>query len=174
MFFSMNVANCMDYTDKTFLQITLNEIGIARFASGSLEEALEAFADALALWQDLDNTPGVIRSLNNIGCTYFALNEFDSALEAFEETLEIQRSFLLDNTFGSQEGKSRQSNDELKQRLVGVSQTLFNMAYTYKATGSQATTRFLIEEVLTMHKTLSGDTEKICEIEDILSVLDSD
>ena len=149
-----------------------NEIGVARFGDGDFEGALGIFADLLAIWQDRDVTDGIIQSLNNIGCTYFALGEFDSCVEAFEEKLDVQRFFLL-NCVGSQSDEFGTSNETLKKALVGVADTLSNLAYVYKASGSPDTARFFLEEALTINKSLgSKGSEQMHDIFDILSKLD--
>jgi len=154
------------------LQIYRNEVGIAQFAKGDFEEALKEFADSLGIWQDLGINLNTIRALNNIGSTYFALDELDSAMEAFEEALEIQRSYLIDY-FGSKLKQPKERSEALKRALTGVSETLCNMAYVHKASGSSSTARFFMEEALTIHKTLApGDPTN--EIVDLLSLLEPD
>ena len=151
-----------------------NEVGVARFGSGYFEEALGDFADLFAIWQDRDVTNGVIQSLNNIGSTYFALGELESCLEAFEEALDVQRFYIL-NYFGSQPNELSSSNETLKQALAGVSNTLCNLSYVYKATGSPATARFFLEEALTIHKSLvrNEQSDHMHDIIDLLSHLES-
>ena len=143
----------------------LNGIGITRFASGEFEEALTEFEDSLALWQDLEERSGIIRTLNNIGSTCFALDELNSALSAFDEALELHRAYLVES-FGPRT-KYKQTSQELEDALEGVSDTLCNMAFVYSATGATATAIFYLEEALRIQKTLHN----AAQVEEIINML---
>jgi len=147
------------------IAIMLNGIGITRFASGEFEEALTEFEDSLALWQDLEERSGIIRTLNNIGSTCFALDELNSALSAFDEALELHRAYLVES-FGPRT-KYKQTSQELEDALEGVSDTLCNMAFVYSATGATATAIFYLEEALRIQKTLHN----AAQVEEIINML---
>ncbi len=148
---------------------------MAKFCAGDYEEALKKFADSLAIWQDVDDTPGMTQALNNIGSAYFALNETNAAMEAFEEALELQRSVLL-NYFGiSQRECINQSDDKnIQSAFTSLSKILCNMAYIYNATTSSASctaARHFVEESLSIQVALSRGPPPEDRIIDILSEL---
>jgi CHAT domain-containing protein/tetratricopeptide (TPR) repeat protein len=67
----------------------LGNLGTMRRMLGNFDEALQAFAESLALHRKLDNTLGEGRALLRIGATYFALGELELARQYLLEALPL-------------------------------------------------------------------------------------
>ena len=101
----------MDETDESNLKIAkvLNNIGCVNFEKGSLEEALDAFDEAIELqsivfrkWYTLvcgvDNcSPGILTmasTMCNKGYVEIELGQFKNAVHVFSESLTVQKKVL--------------------------------------------------------------------------------
>jgi len=159
------------------IAVTLNEMGIAYFASGQYEDALKVFTDVLSIWENIDGDESyeMTRVLNNIGCTYFVLNELNAALEAMSEALEIQRSFLIESVVKKIDC-SKQIVAAVNLSLLGVSETMCNMAHLFFFMKSMEEVKFLLDQAALIHKTLFRGqcTKELLRLEQILTSMISD
>lgn len=152
-------------------------MGIAYFASEQYEDALKVFTDVLSIWQNIDGDESyeMTRVLNNIGCTYFVLNKLSAALEVMSEALEIQRSFLIENVV-KKVNCSKQIAAAVNLSLLGVSETMCNMAHLFFFMKSMEEVRFLLDQAVLIHKTLFRGqcTKELLRLEQILTSMISD
>lgn len=153
----------------------LNEIGIAKFSCGKYEEALRHFAEILSLYQENEDTQvtvGTAKALNNIGCVYFALEEFKPGLEAFAESLEVLRSFLIEQ-FMTKARDPGQNGDTIEAALLYVARTIGNIAHVKHFQGIRHEAKVLLKETLSIHIALSGKSGKNARsVEAIISSLE--
>jgi len=76
----------------------LNNIGVGYYYLGSYNLAIENFTNALEIFNDLEDKPGIAKSYNNLGIVYRKLGKYDLALEYNFKSLNIEES--LDNKKG--------------------------------------------------------------------------
>ena len=155
--------------------ITLNEIGLAKFACRQYEEALRYFAEILSLHQlheDMHDTLSTAKVLNNVGCVYFALKELKPGLEAFSESLEVSRSFLIEKFMGKVKDSMEEEPDSIKAALLSVAQTIGNIAHVKSSHGCRHEAKLLLKEALSiLDKLSSSGSEEVKQIEEIISSL---
>jgi tetratricopeptide (TPR) repeat protein len=100
--------------DKLTMALALLSSGRIYDILNQSTKALEAYNQALPLWQDLRDRSGEARTLNNIGTVYSLSGETAKALDYFNQSLPIIR--------------------ELKDP-IGEARTLNNIAWIYREQG---------------------------------------
>jgi CHAT domain-containing protein/Tfp pilus assembly protein PilF len=85
-----------DYTiqaqeNDTQRALELRQQGVAFYHAGQYAEALAAFEEALAIYQQLGDRAGEGQTLNNIGAVYGDQGQYAQALDYYTQALEIQR-----------------------------------------------------------------------------------
>ena len=75
----------------------LNNLGMA-YGQQGLEQSVGCFEQALALYRELNDSPGETRAANNVANAYFELRRLEEALAAAQRSLETQRR--LGNRYG--------------------------------------------------------------------------
>jgi tetratricopeptide (TPR) repeat protein len=124
--------------DKLTMALALLSSGRIYDILNQRTKALEAYNQALPLWQDLRDRSGEARTLNNIGTVYSLSGETAKALDYFNQSLPIIR--------------------ELKDP-IGEARTLNNIAWVYREQGQVKEAMTQIDGAIALIEKLRSSTK---------------
>ncbi len=132
----------------------LRERGIEEYKTSQFQAAIESWQKSLAIYRQIDDSVGIIKSLNNLGIGYASLGEYQKAIASFEESLGIsqetndttEQTYILHNLGGlySLQSEYQKAIGIYQQSLavfqktdnqLGVASSFNNLGIAYKSLG---------------------------------------